>query len=328
MTNEKRQEIIAKVRAAGVVGAGGAGFPTHVKLAADADMVLANGASCEPLLASDPYLMERETFNVLKGLALAMDCTGASRGIICLKGKHQGAMSAIRQALAGGNGFDRIEIFELGDFYPAGDEHVLVHEVTGRLVPEGGIPLQVGLVVSNVESLLNVFRAAEDRPVIDRYLTVTGEVNNPLVTRVPIGTALSEVIDLAGGARIGDYKVVDGGPMMGRVISDLSTPVTKTTSGVIVLPPDHNIVTGKITDPDRIRNVTRVACCQCTLCTELCPRFLLGHNLNPHKIMRQLGSFSDRSLEIQKQALVCSECGICEKFACPMMISPGKSTPR
>jgi len=319
---ETRENIIKSVRAAGVVGAGGAGFPTHVKLNADVERVLGNGASCEPLLASDPYLMEQHPELILRGLHLVMKCTGAVRGDICLKGKHHQAMDALEE-IAGDSGFDGIEIFELQDFYPAGDEQVLVYEVMKRVVPEGGIPLQVGCVVSNVETLLNIMRAVDDGlPVTERYLTVTGEVERPMVVKVPIGISVGQIIDLAGGMNIDDCKVVLGGPMMGQVTSDMSTPVTKTTSGVIVLPGDHNIIAGKIKDPERIRRITRTICCQCTRCTDLCPRNLLGHTLEPHKIMRQLGWQEGLSGEALKDALICSECGICEKYACPMMISP------
>lgn len=316
------REIADKVRAAGVVGAGGAGFPTHVKLNADVERVLGNGASCEPLLMSDPYLMEQYASVILRGLHLTMQCTGAGRGTICLKGKHDRAMDAIMDT-AGKESFESIDVFELGDFYPAGDEHVLVYEVMGRVVPEGGIPLQVGAVVSNVESLLNIAGAVDSgKPVTERYLTVTGEVARHLIMRVPIGISVSDVIAFAGGATIGDFKVLLGGPMMGQIVTDLSAPVTKTTSGVIVLPSDHNVVTDKIKDPARIRHITRVVCCQCSHCTDLCPRKLLGHSLEPHKIMRQLGFPQAVSREIIQDALICSECGICEKYACPMMISP------
>ncbi|MBW2094764.1 MAG: SLBB domain-containing protein [Deltaproteobacteria bacterium] len=315
-------EIAKKVREAGIVGAGGAGFPTHVKLNADVERVLGNGASCEPLLMSDPYLMERETTGILRGLALVMESTGSERGTICLKGKHDRAMKTIREAVQRGP-FKNIEVFELGDFYPAGDEQILVFEVMGKVVPEGGIPLQVGAVVSNVESLLNISRAVDEgKPVTERYLTVTGEVKKPLVMKVPIGTSIGEVIDFAGGTVVDDFKVVIGGPMMGVVTADLSTPVTKTTSGVIVLPSDHNVIAGKIKDPERIMRITKMVCCQCSRCTDLCPRHLLGHSLEPHKIMRQLGSKASFSKEIMEDALICCECGICEKYACPMMISP------
>lgn len=316
------RDIVEKVRAAGIVGAGGAGFPTHVKLNAKVDRVLANGASCEPLLMSDPYLMEHEPEGVLRGLQLAMSATGARRGTICLKGKHQGAMEAIKQRVGKGP-FKDIDLFELDDFYPAGDEQVLVYDLIRRVVPEGGIPLHVGAVVSNVETLFNVARAVDgNEPVTERYLTVTGEVARRLIMRVPIGMRISEVISLAGGATVEPFKVVIGGPMMGQVVSDLGMPVDKTVSGIIVLPENHNVVTGKITDPDRVRHLTKVVCCQCTRCTDLCPRNLLGHSLKPHAIMRQLGARPEVAGEVMKDALICSECGICEKYACPMMISP------
>lgn len=317
-----RQEIVDKVRAAGVIGAGGAGFPTYVKLDSDVERVLGNGASCEPLLMSDPFLMEHEPESILRGLQHAMQSTGAEKGTICLKGKHQHAMDTMKK-LTGSGEYKNIDVFTLGDFYPAGDEQVLVYEVMKRVVPEGGIPLQIGALVSNVESLLNVYRAVDHgEPVTERYITVTGELAHRLIVKVPIGTSLGDVIAMAGGAIIDEFMVVLGGPMMGEVCSDLSTPVTKTTSGIIVLPANHNIVKGKIGDPERIRHITRVACCQCSRCTDLCPRYLLGHKLEPHKVMRQLGSPLGISQEIMQDTLICSECGICEKYACTMMISP------
>ena len=319
---ETREDIINSVRAAGVVGAGGAGFPTHVKLNADVERVLGNGASCEPLLDSDPYLMEQHPELILRGLNLIMKCTSAVRGDICLKGKHHQAMDALKET-TGNGGFAGIDIFELQDFYPAGDEQILVYEVMKRVVPEGGIPLQVGCVVSNVETLLNIMLAVDEGlPVTERYLTVTGEVERPMIMKVPIGISVGEIIGLAGGRTIDDCRVVLGGPMMGQVIPDMSTPVTKTTSGVIALPADHNVIRDKTKDPERIRRIARVICCQCSRCTDLCPRNLLGHQLEPHKIMRQLGWQTGLSGEAIKDALICSECGICEKYACPMMISP------
>lgn len=316
------RDIVEAIRAAGIVGAGGAGFPTHIKLSAKVDRVLANGASCEPLLMSDPYLMEHEPERVLRGLQLAMTATGAGKGTVCLKAKHRGALESLRKRVGRGR-FKDIDLFELGDFYPAGDEQVLVYDLTRRVVPEGGIPLHVGVVVSNVETLFNVARAVDDdEPVTERYLTVTGDVKKRRIMKVPIGLPIGEVISLAGGATVDPFKAVIGGPMMGQVVSDPGTPVDKTTSGVIVLPQDHNVVTGKITDPDRVRHLTKVVCCQCTRCTDLCPRNLLGHALRPHAIMRQLGARPEAASEVMKEALICSECGICEKYACPMMISP------
>ncbi|TWI73013.1 RnfABCDGE-type electron transport complex C subunit [Desulfobotulus alkaliphilus] len=315
-----REQIVEKIKNAGVVGAGGAGFPTHVKVNADVDTVLVNGASCEPLLMSDPYLMEEELATMIRGLETVLDSTGAKKGIICLKGKHEKAMAAVRKAVSE-NPSGRLAAFELKDFYPAGDEQVLVREVLGRTVPEGGIPLQVGVVVSNVESLYNVALAMDDQPLVDRYVTVTGEVKRHMVVKVPVGSLVSDVIAFAGGPVISDFRVVDGGPMMGRVLPDMDQPVTKTTSGLIVLPPDHTVVARKIMDPERVRKITNSICCQCSQCTDLCPRNLLGHSLNPHKLMRVLAS-GELGSDAAREALLCSECGICEKFACPMMVSP------
>jgi len=313
-------QIVEKIRNAGVVGAGGAGFPTHVKVNASVDTVLVNGASCEPLLMSDPLLMETQTQAMVRGLLAVLDCTGAGRGIVCLKGKHRKAMQAVRDAVAA-DGSGRLEVFELRDFYPAGDEQVLVHEVLGRTVPEAGIPLQVGVVVSNVETLCNVSRALDDQPLTDRWVTVTGEVGRHMVVRVPVGTLVSDLLAFAGGPRIADYRVVDGGPMMGRVLPDTKQSVTKTTSGLIVLPPDHTVVARKVMDPERVRRITSTICCQCSQCTDLCPRNLLGHRLRPHLLMRAAGADLAAS-PAAREALLCSECGICEKFACPMQVSP------
>ncbi|WP_415718874.1 4Fe-4S dicluster domain-containing protein [Maridesulfovibrio sp.] len=312
--------IVDIIRETGVVGAGGAGLPTHVKAEANVDTVLVNGASCEPLLMSDPYLMEAEVDTMIRGLKAIMDCTGAKKGIVCLKGKHDKAVKAVQEAVAR-DGSGRLECFVLKDFYPAGDEQVLVYEVLGRTVPERGIPLQVGAVVSNTESLFNIALALDGKPVTHRYLTVAGEIKKPMVVKVPVGTLVSDVLEFAGGPTISDYKVVDGGPMMGRVLPDTNQPVTKTTSGLLVLPPNHNVVAAKVMDPEKIRRITNTVCCQCSRCTDLCPRNMLGHSLHPHKLMRVIAN-NELDTEVAKEALLCSECGICEKFACPMMISP------
>lgn len=316
-----REDVVDKIRAAGVVGAGGAGFPTHVKVQFSVDQVLGNGASCEPLLKSDPYLMECRSSSILDGMRAVMACTGAGKGKICLKSKYTGALESIKAAIAQ-NGENSLTTFELGDYYPAGDEFILVHEVLGKTVPEGGIPLNVRAVVCNVESLLNISRAMAGKPVTDRYLTVGGAVQKPIVCRLPIGTPVAAAIDRAGGASIPDYRIVMGGPMMGRVAGGDWEPVTKTTSGILVLPPQHNIITDKKKDIERMRFLAKAACTQCSRCTDLCPRNLIGHTLAPHKIMRHLAYTPGEIGEVLQDALICSECGVCEKFACPMMLSP------
>ncbi|TBR20999.1 MAG: hypothetical protein EPO63_09130, partial [Candidatus Nitrosotenuis sp.] len=150
--------LIELVREAGVVGAGGAGFPTHVKLAARVDTVLANGAECEPLLYSDQFVMESHADEIVDGLRLVMRQTGATRGLLCVKEKYHDAVARFEKLIAGEKG---MELFLLGNFYPSGDEQVLVYETTGRIVPEAGIPLNVGVVVQNVATLANIARAAK-----------------------------------------------------------------------------------------------------------------------------------------------------------------------
>lgn len=315
--------LIEQVRAAGVVGAGGAGFPTHVKLKAEVDTVLVNGASCEPLLGSDPYLMEHESAAVIRGTAAVMETVGAKRGYICIKAKHAAAVRALQEELAG-LGDSALSLQILDDFYPAGDEHVLVDTVLDRRVPAGGIPLEAGVVVVNTETVFNIDRAVTGEPVIYRYLTLAGELENPGVVRAPVGTPVRELLEFSGWSRSAGSILIDGGPMMGMIIDPETAVVGKTTSGLLLFPKDHPVVNTKAADMERIVKIARTICCQCTHCTELCPRYLLGHQLRPHKLMQSLNAFTDadRLLILQKEALLCSECGICEKFACPMGISP------
>ena len=166
------------------------------------------------------------------------------------------------------------------------------------------------------EGILEKYESPELKAVINPFPDYDGSF-----TAIRLGTLVSDVLAFAGGPTISEYRVVDGGPMMGRVLADAQQSVTKTTSGLLVLPPDHNVVARKVMDPAKVRRITNTVCCQCSQCSDLCPRNLLGHSLHPHKLMRVLNG---QTLEqpIAKEALLCSECGICEKFACPMGISP------
>lgn len=315
-----REEIIAAVKAAGVVGAGGAGFPTHVKINAKAEVVIVNGAECEPLLRADQHLMAGESKKLIIGLKSVMLATGASRGYIALKQKYEQAVSNLQATLQQMEA-QGIELFFLPDIYPAGDEHVLVHEVTGRIVPEGGIPLHVNVVVSNVQTLINIAQALEGQPVTDKYVTVTGAVNKPVTLKVPIGMLITELIDLAGGASISDYGLIDGGPMMGKLIA-ADASVRKTTGGIIVLPQEHSLVTQKQTPWSTIANRARAVCCNCRACTEVCPRNLLGHGLEPHRIMQAIGRGQTQEAAVLSKAFLCSECGACDTYGCTMGLSP------
>lgn len=309
-----REEIIKLIKEAGVVGAGGAGFPTHVKVNAQADHVIVNGAECEPLLRVDQQLMDLMAKEMVQGLESVMMATGASMGTIALKGKYQAAIASLEKEITG----KPIKIFILGDFYPAGDEHVTVYEVTGKIIPEGQIPLKVGCVVSNVETLINVARAKEGTAVTDTYVTLTGDVPEPLTVKLPIGISIAEALSLAGQINLQDKLVIDGGPMMGPVVEDFTLPITKLTKGLIVLPLDHALISKRSISLPHIIKQAKTACIQCVRCTDMCPRHMLGHKLKPHLIMRGLNYF-EGDQEVMKMALACTECGACE-YACNMML--------
>jgi Na+-translocating ferredoxin:NAD+ oxidoreductase RnfC subunit len=215
-------------------------------------------------------------------------------------------------------------------FYPAGDEQAVVYEVTRRAVPPAGIPLDVGCVVSNVTTMLAAHDALEGKPFIRKFLTVDGEVHSPVIVKVPLGTPLRECLAAAGGAFIDDYCVLIGGPMMGKVWSReefLSAGVTKTMSGIILLPAHHRLADIQRMNGRQLAVRARSACIRCSLCSELCPRHMLGHPLEPHKIMRRLalcGSLDDLPLDdpVIETAALCCECGVCELVACPMDLQP------
>ena len=177
------------------IGAGGGGFPTHVKLAARADTVVANGAECEPLLHKDAAVMERLSVQVVTGMQAAMEAVGAKEGILGIKGKKKHAVEAMQAACA--NTSVRVHLLE--DYYPAGDEYDLVYETTGRLIPPGGIPIQVGVVVCNVETFSNIAAAAQGTPVTHKTITVAGAVRHPVTLKVPVGTSFRAAIQTAGG---------------------------------------------------------------------------------------------------------------------------------
>jgi Na+-translocating ferredoxin:NAD+ oxidoreductase RnfC subunit len=308
------------IKANGVVGAGGAGFPTHVKVDTKVDWVIVNGAECEPLLASDKWLLEKESAKIVKGLEYIIDACGAKKGVIAIKEKYKAPLTKILKAIGKRK---TIEVFPLEDFYPAGDEFILVYEVTGRIVPEGGIPLKVGCLVDNVETVYNIFEAIENKkPVTRRWLTCTGEVEVPSVVNAHIGTAIGDVIELCGKTTVDATAVVIGGPLMGIIEKDLEAPVMKTTTGIIVLPEDHDVIRKKLIPIEFIIRLSKSVCCQCTYCTELCPRYLIGHDLRPHLIMRQINYGLDVPAHVIRNALLCSECGLCEIYACVMELSP------
>lgn len=311
-------EFTKRIRRAGVVGAGGAGFPSYIKASSKAETVVINAAECEPLLQKDMEILGNFTAEVIGGLELLMRSTGAGEGIIGIKAKHSHLIKKIEAAINGKTG---IRTVKLGDFYPAGDEFCLVYETTGRIIPPGDIPLNVGVVVNNVETVYNMFMAGKN-PVTDTFLTVTGAVKNPVTLRLPVGTSFEEALRLAGGAVAGEYAAIDGGAMMGNVITDFSLPATKTTAGLIILPRTHKLIVRKAAGRETYSKTGRSVCDQCSLCTELCPRYLLGHRVQPHKVMRSLLFSPDRGHIWNEWSLLCCECSLCSLYSCPESLDP------
>ncbi len=312
------KEIAAAVQAAGVTGAGGAGFPTHVKFRSQAEIVLANGAECEPLTHVDKQLMIHHAPEVVDGLRAAMQATGARQGIVCVKSKSKDAITAVRQALQGA---EDITIAELGNFYPSGDEQVMVYDVLGRVVPEGGIPLDVGVVVNNIETLVNVSRALQGQPVTHTYITVAGQVARPATVRVPVGITLGEVIALAGGATVANPLVLDGGAMMGQIAGGLDDIVTKRTKILLVLPVEHELSVERRRPRSAFELRAISACDQCYFCTDYCPRHAQGHRIEPHKLILMLASGVPLTNDEMSIAMLCCECRTCN-YACPVHLQP------
>lgn len=314
-------ELITAVRQAGVVGEGGAGFPSHVKYDARVETVIANGCECEPLLHSDQHLMLNHAAEIAGALKAVMAATGASRGVVATKKKYAAVVEAFERATAG-NG---LELATLDNFYPAGDEQILVREVTGKSIPPLGLPKDVGALVANVGTLLSVSHALEGRPVTHKVLTVTGEVARPAVLRAPIGTPLEECVSHCGGAVVPDPVFMVGGPMMGRIMDNppelAAAVITKTTGGIIVLPRGHYLHETASLSLRAMQMRAAAACIQCRYCTEFCPRHLIGQSFETHKVMRAFGGGGDTAMGAM-QAMLCCECGVCELFACPMRLSP------
>ena len=305
--------MIERIEELGVVGAGGAGFPTSVKFRAQVPTFLINGAECEPLLHKDKELLQHHAEAMLRGLRIGMQCTGAKEAVIGIKEKYLDVIDYLTPLLP-----SDVRISPLNDSYPAGDEFILVHDITQKVIPPGGLPKDVGTVVCNVETLINI---GYDKPVTHKYLTIAGAVKNPVTLRLPVGITIGESIELAGGATAPDFGLLLGGVMMGKLCESLDEPVTKTLGGIIVLPQGHPSLKRYQATWKEIHHIGKSACDQCRFCTDMCPRFLLGHPIEPHAAMRSL-LFGNSNDKLVSATLYCCECNLCSMFACPEDLDP------
>lgn len=307
------------MRSAGVVGAGGAGFPAYAKLNMAADTIILNCAECEPLLKLHRQLLAKYTEEILMTLTEIADSVAADSIVIAVKKVYTEAVEAVEARL---KDYPKVRIAYLPEVYPSGDEIVAVYEATGRVVAPGALPITVGCVVYNVETVYNVYRAwKEGAPVTHKYVTVAGDVQNPCTLHAPLGMTFGDLIKLAGGRTRQDTVVFVGGPMMGR-LSSPSEVVTKTTNAILVLPKNAYVVQKRLTPIKINAKRAMAACCQCRMCTDLCPRYLLGHPIEPHKLMHAVASGLATDREAFLGAFSCSSCGLCELYSCGQDLNP------
>ncbi|HTY59255.1 MAG TPA: 4Fe-4S dicluster domain-containing protein [Bacteroidota bacterium] len=310
---------LADIEARGVVGAGGAGFPAHVKLQGKPGTIIVNAAECEPLLHKDMEVILHHSREVLRGLDAVMEITGAADAIIGIKEKHAAEIAILASSVK-----PNTRVVPIEDVYPAGDEITLIYMTTGRVVLPGALPQSVGCVVHNVETLYNI---GAGTPVVEKFIGVAGAVAEPVTVRVPVGISYAEVLS---HFRITapQYVVRSGGLMMGALEEDLTTVVSKRTGALIVLPADHYCVTMYRrfrTDHDTDR-IAKAGCDQCTLCTEFCPRYLLGQPVRPETAMRNRMFTREDQPMLFPGNLSCCECNLCTMYACPEGLDPRGAT--
>jgi len=313
------KELSSILQENGIVGAGGAGFPTYAKLNENAETIILNCAECEPLLRLHRQLLEKNAREIVSTFHMMGQTMGSKDIVIGIKKAYKQAIEALNAVIGD---YEGVRLGLLDEVYPAGDEVVLIYEVTGKVVRPGGLPIECGVAVFNVETVYNVYRAIQKKmPVVDKLVSVVAEVNKPVTVRVPIGCTIDEVVKLAGGQTISNAVYFIGGPMMGRIGTG-AEPVTKTTNAVLVLPEDHLIIQKKKRKASIDLKRAAASCCQCTMCTDLCPRNRLGHPIEPHKFMRAATCKDVQDTNIFVNTLFCSSCGLCEMYSCMQSLSP------
>lgn len=295
------QTIISKIQDAGIVGMGGATFPTHVKLippkGMKANVLLINGVECEPYLTSDHRLMLEKPDEILVGTKLLMKALNVEKAVI---GIENNKPDAIRVLTEKAKTFSGITVVALKVKYPQGGEKQLIEAVTGKEVPSGGLPIAVGVVVSNVGTAFAVYEAIQkNKPLIERVVTITGKaVKKPSNFLVRIGTPVSALIDAAGGMPESTGKIISGGPMMGRAVATAEVPVTKGTSGILLMKEEES------------KRKEQIACIRCSRCVAACPM-----GLEPYLLMTLSEKhIFDRAEE--NRIMDCIECGSCS-YTCP-----------
>lgn len=307
---------------AGIVGAGGAGFPTHRKFSDQVKQIVVNAAECEPLMMVDHHILEKHLQELVDTLNLLLDAMDADEALIGIKGKNMHLLDPkITAAMEG----TRVKIREIPDIYPAGDEVVLVYETTGKIIPEGSIPVMVGVMVINVETVYNIYNAVNSqKPVTEKYITIGGDVPKDITIKAPLGMKIKELLISAGYSDFSGKAVINGGPMMGKLVDLENDVVTKTTKGLLIFPETHSIIQRKRMPISMTLKRASAACCNCTMCSDVCPRHLLGYAIQVHKTVHAASHSQVTDSESFLQAALCCGCGVCTVMGCQQMLDPQK----
>lgn len=308
------------IKNAGIVGAGGAGFPSYAKLNDGADILIINCAECEPLMYTDYMLMREEMSKIVEGSQIIMEAYSIDHTLIAVK-KHRAEMLGPAEGQMLG---ERVYVKCLPDVYPMGDEINLIYEATGRLVKPGNLPITAKVIVLNGETVYNIRQAVrENTPLTEKWVTVGGDIPERFTVRVPIGMKVSELFSKLGIKVRPDQVMIDGGPSMGAITPHETAVVTKTTKALLILPKNINCVAHKQISMDDMLRRAASCCCGCNRCTELCPRNLLGYPLEPHKMIRAaMTNAVLNNPDLIKTATLCCSCGVCAEAACCQDISP------
>lgn len=313
------EELVNRVKQAGVAGAGGAGFPTYAKLDKRIETVILNCAECEPLFKTHQQLLAQNAYEIISMLNEIAISVEAKEFIVAVKEEYEATVEAVKSVLPD---FELGKLCLLPEIYPAGDEVVLIYEATKKRVAPGNIPISVGVSVLNVETVLNIYNAINfGKPVTEKYITVAGEVKNPGIFKVPVGTKFSEVINLAGGTLIKNAKVLKGGPMTGTLSSPYDV-VLKNTNGILVFGENHPVIIKRKTKNSISVARAKSSCCQCRMCTDLCPRNLLGMPIDPSAFMDAVANGATYNAKVIQDAMYCVSCGLCEMYSCGQGLNP------
>jgi len=307
----KTEEIVNAVRNAGVVGSEDPGVPSYMKLNTTADLIIANGSECEPLVHSDKALLRQRPDLVLDGVKLAMESTGAKNAVIAVKACDEDIVACLQEVLSEE---PSIGLHLLEDYYPVGDEHLLVYEITKKLVPQGGNSLDIGIVVDDVLGFAQIYQGVHGKPVTERPVTICGEVESPQVAWIPIGTPYDEVIRFAGGLKLQsqDVVILDGGPMKGKIVSNLKDGIGKSTCAVLILPKNHLVSKVKQKTLSQMVKEHQGVSGESSKVAELCPRYQLGHDIHPDRAFMSLHFPSSIRSSEAESAFHCNGCSLCD----------------